>query len=113
MNKTLTCPQDLRVREGEFSVKLAVRVRHRSDFLEEQFINVLKEQDAGFLVNEIIRHHGIADRPFVVGSRSSAAWRFRTRSGCTSLSENDKLKKLLAEQMRDNAAFKDVFSRKL
>ena len=29
------------------------------------------------------------------------------------LSENDKLKKLLAEQMLDNAALKDFISRKL
>ena len=29
---------------------------------EEQIINVLKEQDAGFSVKEIIRWHGIAEQ---------------------------------------------------
>ena len=33
-------------------------------FSEEHIINVLKEQDAGFLVKEIIRHYGIAEQTF-------------------------------------------------
>ena len=65
------------------------------------------------MVNEIIRHHGIAEQTFCRwkskfgGMEVSDAKRLHELS-----SENDKLKKLLAEQMRDNAAFKDVFSRK-
>ena len=64
-------------------------------------------------MNEIIRHHGIAEQTFCRwkskfgGMEVSDAKRLHELS-----SENDKLKKLLAEQMRDNAAFKDVFSRK-
>ena len=36
----------------------------KTRFSEEQFINALKEQDAGFLVKEIIRRHGIAEQTF-------------------------------------------------
>ena len=81
---------------------------------EEQIINVLKEQDAGFLVKEIIRRHGIADHTFYLwkskfgGIEVSDARRLREL-----LSENDKLNKLLAEQMLENATLKDFISRKL
>ena len=71
----------------------------------------MKEQDAGFLVNEIIRHHGIAEQTFCRwkskfgGMEVSDAKRLHELS-----SENDKLKKLLAEQMLENATLKDFIS---
>ena len=33
-------------------------------FSEEQIINILKEQEAGFPVKEITRRHGIAEQTF-------------------------------------------------
>tara|TARA_B100001248_G_C27229003_1_gene383921 strand:- start:193 stop:444 length:252 start_codon:yes stop_codon:yes gene_type:complete len=75
----------------------------------EQIINVLKEQDAGFSMKEIIRWHGIAEQTLYCwkskfgGMEVSDAKRLRELEP-----ENAKLKKLLAEQMLDNAAFKDV-----
>ena len=33
-------------------------------FSEEQIINVLREQDEGFLVKAIIRRHGIAEQTY-------------------------------------------------
>ena len=83
-------------------------------FLEEQIINLLKEQDAGFSVKEIIRRHGIAEQTFYRwkskfgGMEVSDAKRLREL-----LSENDKLKNLLAGQMPDNTTLKDFISRKL
>ena len=64
-------------------------------------------------MEEIIRRHGIAEQTFYCwkskfgGMKASDAKRL-----CELESENAKLKKLLAEQMLDNAALKDVFSRK-
>ena len=82
-------------------------------FSEEQIINILKEQEAGFSVKEIIRRHGIAEQTFYRwkskfgGMEVSDAKRLRELE-----SENAKLKKLLAETMLDNVALKDVVSRK-
>ena len=86
----------------------------KTQFSEEQFINVLKEQDAGFLVKEIIRRHGITGQTFSRWKSKfgdmevSDAKRLREL-----LSENDKLKYLLAEQIPDNTTLKDFISRKL
>ncbi len=82
-------------------------------FSEEQIIKVLKEREAGFPVKEIIRRHGIAEQTF---------YRWKSKYGGMEVSdvrllreletENGKLKKLLAEQLLDNVALKDVVSRK-
>ena len=82
-------------------------------FSEEPIINILKEQEAGFPVKEIIRRPGIAEQTFYRwkskfgGMDVSDAKRLRELE-----SENAKLKKLLADQTMDNAALKDVVSRK-
>jgi len=82
-------------------------------FSEEQIIGILKEQEAGSTVKEIIRRHGIAEQTFYRwkskfgGMEVSDAKRLRELEA-----ENVRLKKLLAEQMLDNAALKDVVSRK-
>ena len=76
--------------------------------------NRWETNDAGFLVNEIIRRHGIAEQTFYRwkskfgGMEVSDAKRLREL-----LLENYKLKKLLAEQMLDNTTLKDFISRKL
>lgn len=82
-------------------------------FTEEQIIGILREQEAGSPVKEIIRRHGIAEQTFYRwkakfgGMDVSEARRLKDLE-----SENAKLKKLLAEAMLDNAALKDVVSRK-
>lgn len=82
-------------------------------FTEEQIIGILKEQEAGFSVKEIIRRHAIAEQTFYRwkskfgGMEVSDARRLRELE-----SENARLKKLLAETMLDNVALKDVVSRK-
>ncbi len=82
-------------------------------FTEEQIIGVLREQEAGARVKEIIRRHGISEQTF---------YRWKAKYGGLEASdvrrlkgleaENAKLKKLLAEAHLDNAALKDVLSRK-
>ena len=82
-------------------------------FSEEQIIGILREQEAGFSVKELVRRHGIAEQTFYRwkskfgGMEVSDARRLRELE-----SENGKLKHLLAEANLDNAALKNVVSRK-
>ena len=80
-----------------------------SRFAEEQIIGMLKEQEAGAKTAEVCRKHGISSATF---------YKFKAKYGGMDVSdarrlkaleeENARLKKLLAEQMLDNAILKDV-----
>ena len=82
-------------------------------FTEEQIIGILREQEAGAAVKEITRRHRILEQSFYRwkakygGLEVSEARRLKELE-----SENAKLKRLLAEAHLDNAALKDVLSRK-
>lgn len=85
----------------------------RSRFSEEQIIGMIKEQEAGLPTAEVCRKHGISTASF---------YKYKSKFGGMEVSdarklkaledENAKLKKLLAEQMLDNAMLKDVNSKK-
>ena len=81
-------------------------------FSQEQSIGVLKEQEAGFAVKDIIRRHGIAKHTFCRwkskfgGMEISDARRLRELEA-----ENARLKKLYAESMLDNAALKYLLAK--
>lgn len=85
----------------------------RSRFTEEQIIGILREQEAGMKTADVCRKHGISSATF---------YKFKSKYGGMDVSdarrlrsleeENAKLKKLLAEQMLDNAILKDVASKK-
>ncbi len=85
----------------------------RKRYTEEQIIKALKEQEAGRKVEDICREYGIAQSTFYKwksrfgGMEVNEAKRLRELE-----TENNRLKKLLAESMLDNAALKDVLSRK-
>ena len=82
-------------------------------FTEEQIIGMLKEQEAGMRTADVCRKHGISEATFYKykakfgGMEVSDARRLRALED-----ENAKLKKLLAEQMLDNAILKDIASKK-
>jgi putative transposase len=82
-------------------------------FSEEQIIGFLKEADAGLPVVELCRKHGFSDASYYKrkakfgGMDVSDARRLRALE-----EENNKLKRLLADALLDNAALKDVVSRK-
>ena len=82
-------------------------------FSEEQIIGFLKEADRGMPVVELCRKHGFSDASYYkwkakfVGMEVSDAKRLRALE-----EENNKLKRLLADALLDNAALKDVVSRK-
>jgi putative transposase len=85
----------------------------RSRFTEEQIIAVLREWDAGAKVGDIARKHGVSDATLYNwkvkfgGMDVSEAKRLRQLED-----ENAKLKKLLAEQMLDVAAMRELLSKK-
>ena len=85
----------------------------RKRYTEEQIIKALKEQEAGRKVDDICREYGIAQSTFYKwksrfgGMEVNDAKRLRELE-----TENNRLKKLLAESMLDNATLKDVLSRK-
>lgn len=82
-------------------------------FSEEQIIQVLKEHEAGSTADELCRRYGIGNSTFYKwkskfgGMEVSEAKRLRELE-----TENAKLKRLLADAMLDNAALKDVVSKK-
>ena len=82
-------------------------------YSEEQIIGFLKEADAGIPVVELCRKHGFSDASYYKwkakfgGMDTSDAKRLRALEA-----ENNKLKRLLADALLDNAALKDVVSRK-
>ncbi len=82
-------------------------------FSEEQIIGFLKEADGGMPVVELCRKHGFSDASYYKwkakfsGMDVSDAKRLRALE-----EENNKLKRLLADALLDNAALKDVVSRK-
>lgn len=84
----------------------------RSRFSEEQIIAILKEQEAGMPTADVCRKHGISSATFYKykskfgGLEVSDARRLRTLE-----QENARLKKLLADQMLDNAVLKDLASK--
>ncbi len=85
----------------------------RSKFTEEQIIGAIKQHEAGSKVQDITRKLGISEQTFYKwkskfgGMDVSDAKRLRALE-----EENAKLKKLLAEQMLDNVALKEVLSKK-
>ena len=85
----------------------------RSRFSEEQIIGVLKEHALGKATADVCRKHGISERTFYNwkskygGLEVSEAKRLKALE-----SENGRLKKLLADTMLDNAALKDLLTKK-
>ena len=81
----------------------------RSRFIEEQIISILKQQESGMATADVCREHGISSATFYKwqakfgGLDVSCARRLKALQD-----ENAKLKRLLAEQMLDNAMLKDI-----
>lgn len=82
-------------------------------FTEEQIIKVLKEHEVGAKVEDISRRLGISNGTFYNwpskygGLEVNEAKRLRELE-----SENNKLKKLLAEKVLENEALKDIVAKK-
>ena len=85
----------------------------RARFTEEQIIAVLIEHEAGAKTADLARKHGISE---------ATLYNWKARFGGMDVSEarrlkqledeNARLKKLLAEQMLDAAAMRELLSKK-
>lgn len=81
----------------------------KSRFSESQIIAIIREHEAGAKVEDLTRRHGIS---------GTTLYKWKAKYGGMDVSEakrlkaleeeNRRLKKLLAEQMLDNAALKDL-----
>jgi len=84
----------------------------RSRFSQEQIMAILREQEAGMSTAEVCRRHGISQPTFYSwkskygGMEVSEARRLKALE-----EENRKLKKLLAEQVMDNATLKEMLGK--
>ncbi len=85
----------------------------RKRYTEEQIISILKEHEAGASVPELSRRHGVVENTIYRwkskfgGMEVSDAKRLRELEA-----ENAKLKRLYADAMLDNAALKELNSKK-
>lgn len=86
----------------------------RSKFTESQIVSALQEVEGGVPIAEVIRKHGISRATFFTwkskygGATVAELKRLRELEA-----ENAKLKRMYAELALENAAIKDVLSRKL
>jgi len=85
----------------------------RQRFTEEQIIGILREQEAGAKVADLARKHGISEamlynwKAKYGGLDVSEAKRLKALED-----ENMKLKKILADQMLETAALRELLSKK-
>jgi putative transposase len=86
----------------------------KTRFTEERIVKILQQQEAGMKVGEICREHGISDQTF---------YNWKAKYGGMTVSEvrrmkaleteNQQLKKLVAEQALSIQALKEVLGKKL
>lgn len=84
----------------------------RKRFSEEKIIGVLKEHEAGAKVDDVCRRHGISTATFYTwrkkygGMDASEAKRLRELEA-----ENARLKRIVADQMLDMTAMKELLAK--
>ncbi len=86
----------------------------KSRFSETQIVAILKEADAGMIVKEICRKHGISDATF---------YNWKSKYGGMNISdlkrtkemeqELSQLKRMYADMALENKALKDLIEKKL
>ena len=86
----------------------------KSKFSESQIVGMLKDAESGVPVADLLRKHGVSRATF---------FKWRSKYGGASISdvkrlreletENAKLKRMYADLGLENAAMKDVLTRKL
>ncbi len=85
----------------------------RSKYTDEQIISAIKQHEAGTKAQGICRKLGIAEQTFYKWKSKFGGMDVADAKRLRALEEeNAKLKKLLAEQMLDNVALKEVLSKK-
>ena len=82
-------------------------------FKEEQIVSILREAESGVPVKDLCRKHGVSDATLYTWRKKYGGMEVGDARKLRGLEEeNWQLKKLLAETMLENAAIKDVRSKK-
>ncbi len=85
----------------------------KSRFTEEQIVAILKESEAGTPTKELVRRHGISSNTFYTWRKKYGGMEVSDAKRLKQLEdENRRLKKIVADQVLDMAAMKDVISKK-
>ena len=84
----------------------------RKQFSEEQIIGLLKEAEAGAVVTELCRKHGMSSATYYAWKAKYGGLEVSDAKRLRALEENGRLKRLLADTMLDNAGLKDLLSKK-
>ena len=78
-------------------------------YSEKQIIGFLREAEAGMPVKELYRKHGFSEASYYLWRNKFGGMSVPDAKRLKELeTENEPLKKLLAEQMRENEVIKDV-----
>jgi len=85
----------------------------KSKFTESQIMAILGEGEAGLPVAEVCRKHGVSNATYYQWKSKYAGMSVNELKRVKDLeAENSRLKKMYAELALENAAIKDVLSRK-
>ena len=86
----------------------------KSRFTESQIVSILKAGEAGLPLAELVRKHGISRATYFSWKSKYAGATMADVKRMKELeAENAKLKRMYADLALENAAIKDVLSRKL
>ena len=84
----------------------------RKRFTEEQMIGILKEWESGLKIGEVARKHGISDKSLYYWRRKFGGMEVPEAKRLKALEdENRKLKRIVADQVLEITAIKDVLSK--
>ena len=82
-------------------------------FTESQILSILKEQEQGTKVGEICRKHGISDATFYNWKSKYSGMTVSELKRMKELEyENSRLKRMFADLSLENAALKDIVTKK-
>ena len=82
-------------------------------FSEEKIIGILKEQEAGAKVSDLVRRHSVSEQSIYRWKSKYGGMGVREVKRLRELEqENARLKKLLAEAELDKAMLKDIVAKK-
>lgn len=82
-------------------------------FTDEQIISVLKEHEAGAKMQDLVRKHNVSEQSIYRWKSKYSGMEVNEAKRLKELeSENNKLKRLLADSMLDNAALKELVGKK-
>ena len=85
----------------------------RKRFTEEQIIAVLREHEAGVKTGDLARKHGISEATLYNWKAKYGGMEVSDAARLKALEdENAKLKKLLADQMLEASALRELLSKK-